>query len=56
MNIDNENRHGDICGEPLDYDNPLIEIGEFYDPDQPLGSRHYICHADCGLSAGYELA
>lgn len=60
MNNDTHNfeepRDCDYCGETLDYNNPYLEIGEFYDPEQEPGSKHYICHAECGLGAGYELA
>ena len=54
-----------LCGEPL----PVYgEVAEMYDPDAEctraiqLGDAalmvppSYICHAQCGLDKGYELA
>jgi hypothetical protein len=57
--IDPDETACDLCGEPCRPNSPLPsenEVGEFFDPDEPMGSKHYICHADCGLSYGLELA
>lgn len=52
--------HCGFCGEPLQY--PKDEVGEFYDPNEEdmtlieMGLNHKIGHAQCGDSAGWELA
>jgi prepilin signal peptidase PulO-like enzyme (type II secretory pathway) len=43
--------HCDICGEIL---KPTDEVAEMYSTGVVGGS--VICHAQCGLSAGYEVA
>lgn len=41
----------DICGEAI---RPNGEMAEMYDPI--AGGHSVICHADCGLALGFEVA
>lgn len=43
--------HCEICGERF---RPNDEQAEMYDPDSDAGS--VICHAQCGLWKGFEVA
>jgi hypothetical protein len=43
----------DICGEPLDPDND--EQAEMFNPNNPDAAT-VICHAQCGLNQGMEIA
>lgn len=48
-------RRCDLCGEPINWENPNCEAAEMWDPTKP-DENSVICHADCGLNAGLELA
>lgn len=49
----------EICEERFKPD-PRQEIAEMYSPDEradgTFAAESVICHADCGLSRGYEVA
>lgn len=58
--VTEDSENCEICGERFT-GHVHEEIGEFYDPRQAAGdpeilSDHFIAHAQCGLSAGLELA
>lgn len=45
----------DLCGEAI----KPGDMAEMYDPstvELTAPSNHYICHAECGLSQGFEVA
>lgn len=42
----------DICGESIAFSD---EHAEMYDPKNP-SSDSVVCHADCGLGRGLEIA
>lgn len=42
----------ELCGEII---RPTDEAAEMFDPAQP-DDESVVCHADCGLSRGYEVA
>jgi hypothetical protein len=46
----------DICGEPLG--GPNAEVAEMFDPEctDMNVSNHVICHAQCGIDRGLEVA
>lgn len=39
----------EVCGEPLEVTD---DVGEFVDDE----GNHGICHAECGLQQGWDLA
>lgn len=43
----------EICGEPMD--GRANGNAEMYDPAHPEVDS-VVCHADCGLARGYEVA
>lgn len=47
----------ELCGEPI---KPNGEMAEMYDPTVPydpaVGEDATICHAECGLARGMEIA
>jgi ribosome-binding protein aMBF1 (putative translation factor) len=54
-------RRCEICGEPIRTDRHGYEIdaAEMYSPagDSTIGvGRSVICHAECGLARGFEVA
>lgn len=44
-----------ICGEPIRWSDPRCEAAEMYDPADPEKDS-VVCHAECGIAAGLEVA
>jgi len=53
MVIGLDGQHCEICGERIRSDEAMAEM---YDPKAPATVDSVICHAECGLGKGYEVA